>query len=312
MKAAIVRRTGPPSAIEIGELPDPSPGRGQLLVRVRASSLNPRDAKLRAGALRWAIPIRLPAVLGFDLAGVIEGLGPGVAGWSAGERVCGRTDGRAGGTHAELAVVGAGVVDRLPEWLSFEDPASLPLVAMTALQALRLVRLERGERLLVHGAAGGVGSAAVQIGRAIRATVTGVTSTAGAPIIRSLGVPVLDYAAGELARTTERFDVALDTVFRGPTADLRRILDRRGRYVTTGFSAGLVVRGTLGRLWSRRRFGFVVSRADGELMRRVSEMVVAGRLVAVVDSRFPLARIAEAHERLERGHVHGKIVITIP
>ena len=312
MKAAIVRRYGPPSNVRIEDVSEPAVKPDQVLVRVRAASINPLDAKLRAGSLRWVMPLAFPAVLGFDFAGEIERLGAAVVGWSTRERVYGRTDARTGGTHAERAAVGSDVIDRMPSGLSFDQAASLPLAAMTAVQALRHVKLVPGDRLLVNGAAGGVGSAAVQVGRAMGATVTGVCSSHGVPLVERLGARVLDYTKGELARTTERFDVALDTVFGAPPPDLMRVLAVRGRYVTTGFSAGLLLRSAVARLWSRRRFAFVISRAEGALMRRVSEMVIAGELIPVIDSTLPLARIGEAHERIEQGHTHGKIVVTIP
>jgi NADPH:quinone reductase-like Zn-dependent oxidoreductase len=183
---------------------------------------------------------------------------------------------------------------------------------MTALQALDQVGLRSGERLLVNGAAGGVGSVAVQIGRALGAEVTGVCSASGASLVGSLGATVLDYAKGELGSTQNRFDVVLDTVSSGPSPQILRVMDPRARYLTTGFTLGILLRSTLGRLVSRRRFGYVMSRADGDLMRRVSALVAAGKLRAIVSQTFPLARIAEAHAALERGHVHGKIVVTIP
>jgi NADPH:quinone reductase-like Zn-dependent oxidoreductase len=309
VKAAILRRYGPPDAIEIGEIPDPIPGPGQLLVRVHASSLNPLDVKLRSGAFRRLMPLRFPAVLGFDVAGTVERLGPGVAGWSPGERVYGRTDARTGGTHAEWTVVGANAIDRIPASLSFEGAASLPLVALSALQAFQQLGLAAGERLLVNGAAGGVGSVAVQVGRALGAIVTGVTAGGGVPVVTGLGVRVLDYSTGALARTVEQFDVILDTVSNRPTSELLRMLAGRGRYVTTGFSPGLLVRNALGRLLAGQRFGFLISKADGRLMRRVSEMVAAGQLVPVVDSVFPFERILDAYARLESGHMRGKVVI---
>lgn len=282
------------------------------MVRVRASSLNPLDGKLRAGVFRRVIPLNLPAVLGFDLAGEIAALGAGVSDWRVGERVYGRMDAKGGGAHAEFAVVAAGVVDRIPPRLGFEEAASLPLAAMTAIQALQQAQLHSGERVLINGAAGGVGTSAVQVARAMGATVTGVCTGEGVRVVSTLGASTLDYGKGELAAAHERFDVILDTAFHDLTRELARVLEPRGRYISTGFSARLLIRSTLGRLWSGRRFGFVMSRADGALMRRVSELVEAGSLRPVIDSTFPLSAIAEAHARLDRGHLRGKIVIVMP
>jgi NADPH:quinone reductase-like Zn-dependent oxidoreductase len=313
MKAAILRRYGPPSVIALGERPDPTPGPGQIRVRVRASSLNPLDTKLRAGRLRFVMPLRFPAVLGFDFAGEVDALGPEVGNWTEGDLVYGRTDARTGGTHAELALVRAAVVDRIPPMLSFEAAASLPLVAMTALQALQQADLAPGERLLVNGAAGGVGSVAVQIGRAMGATVTGVCSRGSAPLVARLGARVLDYTAGELEETDESFDVILDTVFSGPTETMEAILADGGRYVTTGLSPLTMLRGLFGHVSpTYPRLSCVLSRADGNLMRGVSALVAAGLLVPVIDSVVPFPEIAAAHARLEAGHLRGKVVVSMP
>ena len=152
----------------------------------------------------------------------------------------------------------------------------------------------------------------MQIGCALGVSVTRVCGGAGAPLVRQLGARVLDYTTGELARTPERFDAILDTVFTPHWDALTRLLDSRGRYITTGFSLRFAILAAVGRLWSRQRFGFVLSRADGRLMRRVTEFVARGQLVPVIDSTFPLDRISDAHRRMESGHAHGKIVIVMP
>lgn len=311
MKAAVLTAYGPADSVTLSDLPDPVPGAGQMLVRIQAASMNPLDAKLRSGALKRVMPLRFPAVLGFDFSGTVEGMGTGVEGWSVGERVYGRTDAKTGGTHAELAVVGAGVVDRMPTGIDFPSAAALPLAGMTALQALEQLGVGTGERVLVIGAAGGVGSLAIQIARAAGASVTGVCSAAAAPLVEGLGASVLDYTKGELATTRDRFDAVLDTVANAPTDDTLRVMTNSARYVTTGFAVGILLRKTFGRLVSRRRFGFVMSRADGALMRRMTALVASTRLRPVVSQTFPLAKVAEAHAAMERGHVRGKIVVTM-
>jgi NADPH:quinone reductase-like Zn-dependent oxidoreductase len=310
MRAAIVRRHGPPSVVELAELPDPVPGPGQIRVRVRAASMNPLDVKLRSGSLRLVLPLRFPAVLGFDFAGEVEAPGVEVATWSAGDRVYGRIDARTGGTHAELAVVRADVVDGMPPSLSFEEAASLPLVTMTAIQALEQAALAAGEHLLVNGAAGGVGSAAIQVGRAWDAVVSGVCSGRSAALVARLGARAIDYTRGELDTLEESFDVILDTVFNAPTEELEALLAEDGRYVTTGFSPIVALRAILSRVLSRQRLGLVLSRADGRLMREVSALVSAGQLVPVIDTIVPFERIVAAHQRLEQGHLQGKVVIS--
>lgn len=312
MRAAIVTRYGPPEVVVVAERAKPSPEAGQVLVRVRAASLNPLDAGLRSGGLRRVMPLGLPAILGFDLAGEVAALGAGVTAFREGDRVYGRIDARTGGAHAEFAVAGASVLDRIPPRLTFEQAAALPLTAMTSVQALRLVKLGSGDRLLVNGAAGGVGVSAVQIGRAWGATVVGVASGPSAPLVQRLGAErVIDYTRGELAATKERFDVIFDTVHALARREITRLLTRRGRYVTTGFSPGLAIRSVLGRVLPGRRYAFVISRADGALMREVSQLVEQGTLEAVIDATYPLERIREAYEHLETGHAHGKVVIAI-
>ena len=312
MRAAVATRYGPPEVIELAEVPDPSPDSKEVLVWVRASSLNPIDVKLRSGSLRPLLRLRFPAVLGYDFAGEIVALGSGVEGLGIGAQVYGRTTATTGGTHAELAAVGADAIASAPAELTMEEAASLPLTAMTAVQALRWARLRAGDRLLVIGASGGVGTMAVQIGHAWDAEVTGVCRGDAANLVRQLGAArVLDYTRGELDASEERFDVVFDTVFSRPAGDYARWLRPDGRYVTTGFSPRLALRATIGRLLPGPRYGFVISRANGAIMREVTELVEVGKLVPVIDSRYSIERAAEAHARMEEGHLRGKIVLAI-
>jgi NADPH:quinone reductase-like Zn-dependent oxidoreductase len=293
------------------DVPAPTAAPGQIVVRVKAASLNPLDIKLRTGALRPFLRLHFPAILGFDFAGEVVEVGPGTQGWATGDAVYGRTDAKTGGTHAELVAVSGSVIDRMPAHLSFVEAASLPLAAMTAIFALRKAHLRPGQRLLVNGAAGGVGSMAVQVGRALGAAVTGVCATDAVQMVAGLGASVLDYRKGEVARAAERFDVMLDTVSSNPRR-LHHLLGARGTYITTGFSVGVAIHATFGRLYSTQRTGYLVTRADGELLRVLSGHVRAGQLVPIIDSTFQLDDVVAAHERAERGHARGKIVLTVP
>ena len=310
MRAALIHRYGSAAEVTIGETGVPACGPRQVLVRVRASSLNPLDVKLRTGELRRVMPLRFPAVLGFDLAGEVEAVGTSVREWLVGDRVYGRTDARTGGAHAELAAVGAAVLDRIPQGLSVEEAASLPLVAMTALQGLRQARVSAGDRILIRGASGGVGCAAVQIARAMGAEVTGICRGDAAGLVARLGASPIDCTNDDLAKLSGPFDAVLDTVGARLTPEINRVFGARGRYVSTGFSPGLLLLKLLGPLWSRRRFDLIMSRADGEILREVSRMVADGRLRPIIDTVLPFSRVAEAHTRMERGHLRGKVVLT--
>lgn len=312
MKAAVVRQYGPASVVEIAQMPKPEPKGGEVLVRVHATSLNPIDYKLRSGGVRPLLRLDFPAVLGFDFAGEVAALGDGVTGWSEGDRIYGRIDSKTGGTHAEFATVRADIVDRIPDQLSFEEAAGLPLTGMTALQALHIAGLSSGQRLLVNGAAGGVGSLAVQIGRARRAEVVGVCQSDDVDLVTSIGATrVLDYTKGELERTSQRFDVIFDTVFNRPINDFRPLLKPKGVFVTTGFSPKLAVRSVIGKLGIGPRFEYLISRPDGAAMRELSGLVDSGHLKPVVQQTFPLERISDAYRHLEEEHTQGKVVITL-
>jgi NADPH:quinone reductase-like Zn-dependent oxidoreductase len=172
MRAVVLTGYGGVERLQLREVPRPEPGAGQILVRVRAAGVNPIDWKIRSGRLRLLLPAHLPVILGFDVAGEVAAIGPEVAGFEPGDAVFAMLDDPHGGGYAEYAVAGRPAVARLPEGLSFEEAAAMPLAALTALQALRdLAELQSGERLAVYGAAGGVGHFAVQIGVAMGARV---------------------------------------------------------------------------------------------------------------------------------------------
>lgn len=312
MIAAVAQRYGPAGVISVVELPDPEPRPGQVVVAVKAASLNPLDFKLRNGDLRLFLRLRFPAVLGFDLAGEVVRLGDGVTQWEVGDRVYGRIESRTGGTHAELATIDADVIDWIPERLSFEEAAALPLTGMTVLQGLENADLKPGQKLLINGAAGGVGSLAVQIAAAEGASVVGICRAEDDELVRNLGaVRTLDYTNNEFDKSEERFDVVFDTVYKRPIGDFTRRLTPGGTYTTTGFSPMLILRSGLGRISIRPRIQFISSRADGALMRRLSTLVASRDVNPVIDSTWPLDDIRKAYERLEREHTQGKVVITL-
>ena len=311
----IYRAYGGPQQLEPMDIPRPSAGPGQVLLRVLASSVNPIDWKRASGKLRLIMPVTFPAVPGFDVCGDIEDLGPGVTGYQSGDRVHARIATAEGtGACAEFAVVGVDVLAKVPAGMDPGAAAALPLAGLTALQGLRdhlSLPLEGTRaRVLVIGASGGVGHLAVQIARAAGATVVGVCSQRNAALVSSLGAhEVIDYRKPDPYRGQAPFDAVLDCVGGNgfpPTA----LLGRRGRYASTLPGPGVFLRSMLNPITGRRVRGFLLKSSAGDLAV-LDRLVEAGKLRVVVDSRYPLEELRRAWERSMTGRVVGKIVIDV-
>ncbi len=319
MRAVQFERYGGPEVVEVRDVERPAPGERQVLVRVRAASVNPLDwhrmrgrpLLMRAGGGR-----RRPTMngLGADLAGVVESVGSGVTEFGPGDEVMGMSM----RTLAEYARVSIDGVVTKPARLSFDEAAAVPVAATTALQGLRdRGALRSGERVLVVGGSGGVGSFAVQIARALGANVTAVTSTRNVDLVRSLGAErVIDYTRSDYTRDPARYDVILDCVGDRPLTAIRRVLAPNGRLVIAGSkstSAGLIARMLTARMLSRsdQKVGmFMSDRSKADLVT-LSELIEAGRIRPVIDRRYPLAETAEAIRYLEAGHARGKVIVTV-
>ncbi|ATY16835.1 NAD(P)-dependent alcohol dehydrogenase [Amycolatopsis sp. AA4] len=306
MRAIAYDRYGPPEVLRETTVPVPVPGPGEVLVRVRALTVNGGELALRSGKLLPFSGKRFPKRIGLDLVGeVVE---PGTSRFAVGDLVWGV--GRRVGTAAEYAVLAAGRLAHVPAGLKPTEAASL-LAGTTAITALRdKAHLKPGERLLIRGATGGVGFVATQLGKAMGAHVTGLTSAKNLELARELGAEVaLDYRVpGDLGK----FDVILDTVGRDLDT-FRRLLTPRGRMVAIAFDLDHPVR-TLGYLaanslrptrWVRAFSG----NPKADLLADLSRWVDAGLVRPLVDRVFPLADIADAHRALENGGVRGKIVV---
>lgn len=317
MKAAVLDRYGDQERLEIREVEKPSPGTGQLLVRVHAASVNPVDWKTRRGDLRWVRPARLPLVLGYDIAGEVEAVGAEVSQFAPGDAVYAFTDNPHGGGYAEYVLVGESAAAPKPSRLTFEEAAAVPLAALTALQALRdKGELAEGERLLVNGAAGGVGHFAVQIGTAMGARVVGVASGRNQDFLREIGAErAIDYGQEDFEQDDETFDVVFDTVGNSSVRGCDLILGDGGIFVTTGISPTLILQSAAatisGLFGSSRRARFLIVKPNGQDLAVLGRMIDNGRLRPVIAEVFSLERIREAHLRSEEGHVRGKVVVRV-
>lgn len=313
MRAVRYDRFGPVDVLDVREAPDPRPRRGEVRVRVHAAALNPKDVLLRKGKLAWAGGRRFPKGTGHDLAGVVDAVGPGdVGGIAVGDEVFGMINGFRARTAAGHVTLPAGEVARKPATLDFVEAAAVPLAALTALQALRDdARLEAGERVLVNGASGGVGTFAVQIATILGGEVTGICSHRNVELVRSLGArDVVDYGVEDAFAGTQRWDVVFDVFGNRSFDEARRVLARGGRYVST-VPSPRIVWDTLRTLFRPRRARLVVVKSRRRDLEALARWIDAGSLRPVIDQVYPLDAVRDAHAHLETKRTRGKVVVRV-
>jgi len=320
------RYGAPPNVLGVREVEAPTPRVGEVVVRVRAAGVNPLDWHLVRGEpflLRMMNGLRGPkdGDVGVDVAGVVESIGEGVDDFVPGDEIFGHGN----GTFAELTRAKASRLARKPESLTFEQAASLPIAGGTALHALVTHgRLEAGQRVLIVGAGGGVGSFAVQIAKALGAEVTGVCSGAKVDFVRALGADrVVDYTRGDVMTRPERYDLVVQLAGDYPASALRRLLTPRGTLVLAGSGAGrdgssLLLAALGGFVLSRLRTRFTdqsvkmfVSSTRRDHLETLVGFVERGELVPQVERTYSLEHAAAALTAIESGHVQGKLVVAV-
>ncbi len=324
MKAIVQDRYGSPDVLELRDIDKPVPGEGEVLVQIKAASVNAYDWHFMRGdpyiPARLGNGLRKPKsrVRGRDFAGVVEAVGAGVEGLSPGDEVYGEVD----GTFAEYACVPRDWVDLKPSNLTFEQAATLPLAANTALMGLRdKGEVKAGQRVLINGASGGVGHFAVQIGRSLGAEVTAVCSTRNVELARSLGADhVIDYTREDFTRTGKRYDVVIDFVATRSLTALRRAVAKSGKLVLGGggtpgkvFGAvGLIFRGVVSGPFVPQQVILLAGPAPAkENLVALRELAESGKLAPVIDRTYPLSDAAEAIRYVEVEHARGKVVVTM-
>lgn len=322
MRAAFVPRYGPPEVVQIREWPTPAPARGQVRIRVLATAVTAGDWRVRSGVLpRGFGALRgvglgfggpRKGVLGTDAAGVVDALGEGVTRFALGDPVV-AFPGSAFGAHAERLVMPAdGRLVRKPPNLTFEEAAALPFGAMTALDFLRRGRVTAGERVLVNGASGNVGSAAVQLARHLGARVTAVCSAANAGLVRALGAEeVVDYATADFAVGPVRYDVIVDCVGNAPYARVRPVLARGGRLLAVLADLPAILCAPIaGRSHGHRVIAGPAAERTEDLAQ-IAGLAEQGILRPVIDQRLPFEHIVAAHRRVESGRKRGSVIVTL-
>jgi len=323
MKAITRTCYGGPESLALSTVAKPVPKDGQVLVKVRAASVNPYDWHMMTGKpylVRMSTGFGAPDYIrvGADFAGTIEAVGAGVTQFVPGDEVFGTS----GGAYAEYVLARAGgSIARKAENMSFEDAAALPIAALTALQGLRdKGKLEPGQKVLINGASGGVGTYAVQIAKALGAEVTGVCSGRNADLVRSLGADrVIDYTQEDFTKRAERYDLILDNVGNHPLLDLKGVLEPKGIVVIVSGPKenrwiGPLMRPLKGAVLSlvheQQFVGFVADGTEADL-NVLADLARAGKLRSVIDRRFPLDEVPTALSYVGGGHARAKVVIEI-
>ncbi len=319
MKAIMFTKYGPPDVLQLREVEKPAPNDGEVLVEIHAASANPADYhRMRGGLARlvgWLLRIPQNPRLGTDVAGRVEAVGSNITQFKPGDEVFGGC----AGSFAEYASARENRLALKPANSSFEQAAAVPVAAITALQGLRdKGKIKSGQRVLVNGASGGVGTFAVQIAKSFGTEVTGVCSTRNLDMVRSIGADhVIDYTQKDFTRNGQRYDLIYDAVGNRSISDYKRALNPGGTCVIAGFSTlprlfEHVILGPLRSKTGNKKVGLMgIAKINQKDLVFLKELLEAGKVVPVIDRRYPLSETAEAIRYLEQGHARGKVVITV-
>lgn len=326
MKAAIYSRYGPPDVVRVTEVERPVPKDDEVLLKIRAASVNPLDWHFMRGTpyfLRIMAGLRQPkdTRLGVDVAGQVETVGAKVTQFKSGDEVFGACR----GSFAEYVCASESALVMKPADVTFEQAAAVPVAAFTVLQGLcGKGQVQPGQKVLINGAAGGVGTLAVQIAKSFGAEVTGVCSTRNVDMVRSIGADrVIDYTKEDFTRSGQRnhqrYDLIFDCVGNHSLLACRRVLTPRGTYIAVGGASGpwmigpiahamaaLVLSGIL-----NQRFVTVLAKARKDDLTTMCKLMTSGKVTAVIDKRFSLSEVPEAIQYVEQGHARGKVIITL-
>lgn len=322
MRAVVYREYGSPDVLNLEEVEKPSPRDGEVLVQVHAASINSWDWDLLTGTFLTRLlgaPLRPKyRILGADIAGRIEAVGGNVTSFRPGDEVFGDISGSGWGGFAQYVCARESVLAPKSPNLSFEEAASIPQAGVLALQGLRYRGpIRPGQKVLINGAGGGVGTFAVQIAVSSGAEVTGVDKAEKLDMLRSLGADqLIDYTQEDFTKSGQRYDLILDVAAYHSIFDYRRALSPSGTYVTVGGSTPRILQiALLGPLLSRtgdKTLGILMHRPNRDDLIALNDLIESGKVIPVIDRRYPLAEVPEALRYFGEGQVQGKVVIVVP
>jgi NADPH:quinone reductase-like Zn-dependent oxidoreductase len=319
LKAILYDMYGPPTVLQLRDTEKPIPNENEVLVSVEAASASAFDWHVMRGApilARLSHGFRRPkdSRMGVDFAGRIEQVGKSVTRFHPGDEVYGERR----GSFAEYLTVPADALELKPKNLSFDSAATVPISGITALQALRdMGHIRPGQTVLINGASGGVGTFAVQIAKSFGADVTGVCSTQNVELVRSIGADhVIDYTKVDFTNDGKRYDLIIDAVGNRRIREYRRALNPTGTCIVVGFTTmmgmlGILIRGRMASRSGGMKFALKTKPIDSDELVSMRSLIESGKVVPVIDRRYPLSAVPEAIRYLEAGHARGKVVITI-
>jgi alcohol dehydrogenase len=332
MKAFIVDRYGKKDGVRIGEIPDPEVRENDVLVQVHAAGVNPVDLKIASGEFKPILPYRLPLILGNDVAGVVVRVGSRVRRFKPGEKVYAQPPQDRIGSFAELIAINEDAVALMPKNLTMEEAASIPLVGLTAWQALvERANLKKGQKVLIHAGSGGVGTFAIQLAKHLGATVATTTSAANVDLVKSLGADVvIDYKKEDFSHVLRDCDVVLNSLDKVTLEKSLRVLKPGGQLISISGPPDAAFARSIGASWVMRmimgalsyritakakgrhaQYSFLFMRANGSQLTEITSLIDAGIIRPVVDRVFPFASTKEAMAYVEAGRAKGKVVVSV-
>ena len=324
MKAIVYRSYGSAEMLRCEDIPKPIPQDHEVLIKVRAAALNPLDWRMMGGVpflIRKVMKVKTPSDaqpvgIGRDVAGVVEAVGKNVTQFKIGDEVFGNCEVGV----AEYACTKASALVAKPEALTFEQAAAIPVAGLTALQGLRKGKSQARQKVLINGAAGGVGTFAVQVAKSFGAEVTGVCSGANVEMVMSIGADkVIDYTQEDFTKGAERYDIILECVGNKPFSECRRVLTDEGRYVIVGGGHDITMTTIMASALktiaassiSKQKAVMFVAKSSQQDLAFLAELIATGKMISVIERTYRLEETPEAVAHLERGHARGKLVIDV-
>jgi NADPH:quinone reductase-like Zn-dependent oxidoreductase len=332
VKAFIVERYGKKGGVRIGEMPEPQLRGDDVLVQVHAAGVNLLDSKIRNGEFKLLLPYRLPLILGNDVAGVVVRVGSRVQGFKPGDAVYARPDKDRIGAFAEFIAMNEDAVAIKPKGLTMEEAASIPLVGLTAWQALiEKANLKKGQKVLIHAGSGGVGTFAIQLAKHVGATVATTTSAANLDWVKALGADiVIDYTRDDFTTILRDYDVVLNSLGADVLEKSLQVLKPGGKLISISGPPDPNFAQDMGSPWVLRQvmrllsyrirrkaqrqgvsYSFLFMKASGDQLREIGRLIDSGVIRAVVDRVFPFESTREAMAYVERGRAKGKVVVKV-